>query len=196
MPPPKFRGANFMVPKRPKIAYKDRIQEGSWKIHVGDKVQIVGGSIDVGKQGKVVSLVKEMNAVIVEGCKMAFKHVKPNPEHPSGGRIRKELPISYTHVQLIDPATNQPTKVRLTTVFNPTKRRKEVSRVSLATQSLIPVPEEKDEFKEKPEGPLDTSADAVAKETFTINIQQCPFPSAFMNELERMRRKNRESHAC
>ncbi|KAI9101175.1 translation protein SH3-like domain-containing protein [Phlyctochytrium arcticum] len=203
MPKPKMRGANFMKPKRPKIAEADRIK--TWKIFPGDRVEVINAFPagapeymlkDVGKQGKVLSVIKDMNAVVVEGLRMVHKHIKPNPEYPQGTKIRKEMPIPYSHVRLVDPATGVPHKVKLISTRNPITQRQAFTRVSLLdNRTMIPAPEEKDPFDDKKEGALDTTKDVVAKQTFQLNITQCPFPSAFMNELERMRRKNRESQA-
>ncbi|KAJ3012879.1 Plastid ribosomal protein L24 [Thoreauomyces humboldtii] len=197
--PPKFRGANFMRPKPPKIQEKDRVK--NWKIFVGDKVEVIGGMKDVGVQGKVVEVLKDLNAVIVEGVNLGFKHIKPSPEYPKGQRIRKEMHVSYTNVQLVDPASGLPTKTRLikprpaSKHINPITMRHDVQRLAIDTQTLIPIPEPKDDFEAKAIGPLDTDAEVVRRVTFQPSIAQCPFPNAFMNELERLRRKNKESVA-
>ncbi|KAJ3152187.1 hypothetical protein HDU89_001406 [Geranomyces variabilis] len=195
----KFKGANMMIPKRPKIAEKDRIK--TWKIFEGDTVKITGGRKDVNKTGKVISVLKNLNAVIVEDCNMVTKHIKPNPESPKGSIIRKEAHISVTNVQLVDPATGNATKTILVRprpgrqYMDPITGRHEFQRYSPSTGSLIPKPTPRDPFASKDIGPLDTAKDVVEAHTFTPNITECPFPNAFMNELERMRRKNKESHA-
>ncbi|KAI8917884.1 translation protein SH3-like domain-containing protein [Powellomyces hirtus] len=204
--PPKFKGANFMVPKRPKVAEKDRIQ--NWNIFVGDKVEIIRGRKDVegkrrdvGKQGKVLEVLKDLNAVIVEGCNLRTKNIKPNPDNPKGNRILKELHIPYANVRLVDPATGQASRTRLVrprpgrNYLNPVTGRHDFQRLNLNTKTLIPIPTPKDPFADKEIGPLDTSAEIVGKHTYQPDITTCPFPNAFMNELERMRRKNMESSA-
>lgn len=45
------------------------------------------------------------------------------------------------------------------------------------------------------EGPHDTPVDLVEKITWTPMLDTCPFPNSLMNELERMKRKNKESAA-
>eukprot|EP00842_Homolaphlyctis_polyrhiza_P002109 jgi/Hompol1/289/HPOL_005289-RA len=193
MPPPKFRGANFMRPKRPSLHPKDLIKE--WRIFKGDLVQIVAGDKDVGKQGRVIDVVKELNSVVVEDCRLGIKHVKPNPMYPKGGRIQKEMPIHVSHVQLIDPTIGMPTETELHEVYNPLKRRKELQRLSLATHTMIPQPEPENKFKKLAEGPHDTRPSLVSQVTWVPDAFKCPFPAPFMNELERMRRKNREAQA-
>jgi large subunit ribosomal protein L24 len=73
------------------------------KIYKGDLVQVVTGKRDLGKQGKVIDVIKDKNLIVVEGVGMAIKHLKPNPFYPKGGRIQKETPIHYSRVQLVDP---------------------------------------------------------------------------------------------
>ncbi|KAJ3155713.1 hypothetical protein HDU86_004182 [Geranomyces michiganensis] len=195
----KFKGANLMFPKRPKIAPKDRIKE--WKIFEGDTVKIVGGRKDLHKTGKVLSVIKNLNAVIVEDCNMVTKHIKPNQESPKGSIIRKEAHISVTNVQLVDPATGNATKTILIRprpgrqYMDPVTGRHEKQRYSPSTGSLIPIPTPRDPFAGKNIGPLDTAKNVVETHTFIPSLTECPFPNAFMNELERMRRKNKESHA-
>ncbi|KAL2911519.1 39S ribosomal protein L24, mitochondrial [Polyrhizophydium stewartii] len=193
MPKPKFRGANFLKRKLPNIHPRDRIDE--WKIFKGDTVQIVAGPRDVGKQGKVVEVVHKLNSVVVEDCRLGIKHIKPNPLYPKGGRIQKEMPIPVHQVQVVDPTIGQPTETELHWVYNPIKKRREQQRLSLATLTMIPVPEPESPFKKLAEGPLDTAPSLVSQITWTPDIARCPFPAPFMNELERMARKNREAQA-
>ncbi len=39
--------------------------------------------------------------VIVEGANLVWKHVKPSREHPRGGRIQREAPITASNVMLL-----------------------------------------------------------------------------------------------
>ncbi|KAH6585722.1 hypothetical protein BASA50_001057 [Batrachochytrium salamandrivorans] len=191
--PPKFRGANFIKPKRPNIHPRDQLKK--WQLFKGDLVQVVAGEKDVGKQGKVLEVIKHLNSVIVEDCKLGIKHVKPNPFYPKGGRIHKEMPIHHTHVQLVDPTILKPTKVKVFMEYDNLIKRKVQRRLSLSTDTLIPLPEREDPFKALKEGALDTSPAVVSEITWSPNILTCPFPAPFMNELERMRRRNREAQA-
>lgn len=90
---------------------------------------------------------------------------------------------------------SKPTDTELTRRFNPIKKKMELFRLSLATETVIPIPEPPNEFKGREEGLLDTPKDIVAQVTWQPSLDQCPFPVPFMNELERMRRKNREAQA-
>ncbi len=53
-----------------------------------------------GDTARVLKVMPAENRVIVEGVNYRYKHVKPNPENPSGGRIMKELPIHASNVRI------------------------------------------------------------------------------------------------
>ncbi|KAJ3276737.1 60S ribosomal protein L24 [Terramyces sp. JEL0728] len=174
----KFKGANFMKKKIGNTHPKDLIK--TQRIFPGDLVQVVSGKTDVGKQGKVLE---------------AVKHMKPNPFYPKGAKITKETPIHYSNVQLVDPILNKPTKVRFEMVHNPIKETTEYTRLALESREYLPIPKKEDKFKKQDEGPHDTPVDLVEKITWTPKLDVCPFPNSLMNELERMKRKNKESAA-
>ena len=82
-------------------------------IKKGDLVQLItGGSQerggDRGKQGKVISIDKKSNRVIVEGLNLVKKHVKVGETDrgsKTGGIETVEAPIHISIVQLVDPST-------------------------------------------------------------------------------------------
>lgn len=80
------------------------------RIRVGDTVQISSGE-DKGKRGKVMRVLLEKNAVVVEGVNAVTRHVRANAQGP-GGRLEVEAPISLSKVMPIDPETDKPTRVR------------------------------------------------------------------------------------
>ena len=75
-----------------------------------DLVIVIAGA-QSGKQGRVLRILKETNQVIVQGLNLRFKHLRRSQKNPQGGRIQKESPIDASKVQLVDPKTNQPTRV-------------------------------------------------------------------------------------
>ena len=79
-------------------------------IKTGDKVRVIAGK-DKGKEGNVKKIFAAQNRVIVEGINMVKKHQKPNNANPNGGVIDTEAAISASNVMLIDPSTNEPTRV-------------------------------------------------------------------------------------
>ncbi|KAI8915608.1 translation protein SH3-like domain-containing protein [Gorgonomyces haynaldii] len=188
-----YRGRNLF--KKKLQLPKDEIIKRH-KLFPGDLVQVVSGK-DAGKQGKVLDIIRDRNLIVVENVNMATKHMKPNPFYPHGGRIQVETPFPYSHVQLVDPTLNQPTKTEFifTRQSQSELEPKKWYRLSKLSNQLIPIPEKEDPFKQLQEGPLDTKPDVVNETTFYPSLNVCPFPPSFMNEMERMRRKNRESQA-
>ncbi|CUS25804.1 rplX protein [Paucilactobacillus oligofermentans DSM 15707 = LMG 22743] len=79
-------------------------------VKTGDKVRVIAGK-DKGKEGTVKQLFVKNNRVIVEGINMIKKHQKPSNAYPQGGMIDMEAPINASNVMLIDPSTNEPTRV-------------------------------------------------------------------------------------
>lgn len=79
-------------------------------IKTGDKVRVIAGK-DKGKEGTVKKTIASANRVVVEGINMVKKHQKPNNSNPNGGVIDTEAAIDASNVMLIDPSTNEPTRV-------------------------------------------------------------------------------------
>ena len=67
------------------------------KIKKGDTVKVMAGK-DNGKEGKVISVDKKNNKVLVEGVNMVTKHTKPSAANQNGGIIQKEAPIDASNV--------------------------------------------------------------------------------------------------
>ena len=80
------------------------------RIKKGDTVYVNAGN-DKGKTGKVLEVIREKDRVVVEGINMVSKHTKPNAKTPQGGIIKQEAGMHISNVNLIDPASNKPTRV-------------------------------------------------------------------------------------
>ncbi len=72
-----------------------------FKIKKGDKVKIITGD-DKGKVGEVLKVMPKTSQVIVAGCKIAKKAVKPTEENPKGGFVEKEMPIHISNVAKVE----------------------------------------------------------------------------------------------
>jgi len=72
-----------------------------FKIKTGDDVLIIAGD-DKGKTAKVLKVLTKQDAVIVEGCKLAKKAVKPTEENKDGGFVNKEMPIHISNVKKVE----------------------------------------------------------------------------------------------
>ena len=79
-------------------------------LKTGDKVRVITGK-DKGKEGTIKKTLAKENRVIVEGVNMIKKHQKPTSMIPNGGIVDTEAPIQASNVMLIDPSTNEPTRV-------------------------------------------------------------------------------------
>lgn len=82
------------------------------KLHIrkGDLVRVIAGD-DKSRQGKVLEIFPEKNRAIVEGVNMVTKHQKPSAGKPEGGIKKVEAAIHISNLMLVDPATNNPTRV-------------------------------------------------------------------------------------
>ena len=72
-----------------------------FKIKKGDQVMIIAGD-DKGKIAEVISVLTKKDAVIVAGCKMAKKAVKPTDENKDGGFSNIEMPIHISNVKKVE----------------------------------------------------------------------------------------------
>ena len=70
------------------------------KIKKDDLVKVIAGK-DRDKQGKVLHVDTKNNKVLVEGCNMITKHVKPGPGNPQGGIVQKEAALDISNVMLV-----------------------------------------------------------------------------------------------
>ncbi|MBU1659573.1 50S ribosomal protein L24 [bacterium] len=67
----------------------------------GDTVEIIAGD-DRGTQAKVIAVLPKKNKVIVEGCKIAKKAIKPTEDNTKGGFLNKEMPIDASNVRKVE----------------------------------------------------------------------------------------------
>lgn len=70
------------------------------KLKSGDKVVVTTGK-DKGKEGKILSVDKKNNRVLVEGVNMISKHTKPNAKDQQGGIVKKEAFIHASNVMYL-----------------------------------------------------------------------------------------------
>ena len=70
------------------------------KIKKGDTVKVIAGR-DKDKEGKVLSVNKKDNTLLVEGVNMITKHTKPSAANQNGGIIHQEAPINASNVMYL-----------------------------------------------------------------------------------------------
>ncbi len=88
----------------------------------GDMVKVLAGE-DKGQVGEVLRVLGDEGKVLVQGINRVYRHLRPSRQHPQGGRIQKEMPISISNVLPVDPATNEATRVGFRINDDGTKER-------------------------------------------------------------------------
>lgn len=83
------------------------------KLKKGDKVQVITGK-DRGQSGTIVRVLSKENRVVIEGINMVAKHRRATAQSRKGQIIKKSMPIHASNVQLLDPESGKPTRVRIT----------------------------------------------------------------------------------
>jgi large subunit ribosomal protein L24 len=82
------------------------------KIKKNDQVAVIAGR-DKGKRGRVLEVAPATGKIKVEGVGIIKRHQKANPQsNQGGGIIEKEAFINISNVQLIDPQSGKPTRVK------------------------------------------------------------------------------------
>ena len=90
------------------------------RIRKGDTVVVLTG-VHKGRRGEVAVVMPKADRAIVTGVNMAVHHVKPNRMGEQGGIQRREAAIHLSNLMLIDPKSEQPTKVGFRVLDNGTK---------------------------------------------------------------------------
>ena len=73
----------------------------TFKIKKGDTVMVIAGD-DKGTTGEVLQVLTKKDAVIIAGCKMAKKAVKPTEQNKEGGFANVEMPIHISNVKKVE----------------------------------------------------------------------------------------------
>ncbi|MEY4300765.1 MAG: ribosomal protein [Verrucomicrobiota bacterium] len=83
------------------------------KNHVskGDIVRVVAGN-HRGAEGKVLSVLRTKNQVLIEGVRLIKKHTRKSQEHPNGAIIEREGPIHISNVKRIEAAKKETAKTK------------------------------------------------------------------------------------
>lgn len=106
------------------------------KIRKNDKVMVITGN-DKGKTGKVLKVFPKTSKVIIEGINLRKRHTKPNQRTPQGGILEKEAPINASNVMLLDPKSNEPTRIGSQVILDDKSGKKRRARVSKISGEMI-----------------------------------------------------------
>jgi large subunit ribosomal protein L24 len=89
------------------------------RIRKDDTVKIISGK-SKGRTGRVLRVDVKRERVYVEGANIVKRHQRPRTIRDTqrggeiGGVIETEGPIHVSNVMLLDPKSNEPTRVRVT----------------------------------------------------------------------------------
>ncbi|MBK7228877.1 MAG: 50S ribosomal protein L24 [Ignavibacteriales bacterium] len=107
------------------------------KIRKNDNVKVIAGN-DKGRTGKVLKVFPKESRVIVEGINLRKRHTKPTQRNPQGGIQEKEAPIHSSNVMILDPKSNEPTKIGAKIILDEKTGKKKITRVSKVSGEMIP----------------------------------------------------------
>jgi large subunit ribosomal protein L24 len=102
------------------------------KIMKGDRVRVIRGNYR-DMEGSVLEVLPDQDRVRVEGVNVRKRHTRPSQADPEGGIISMVAPIHISNVMLIDPATEEASRVRMRLEDDGTKER-------IAVKSGNPIP--------------------------------------------------------
>ena len=101
-----------LVYRKTRRARRTEAKPVAMKLHVtkGDTVQVISGD-DKGKRGTVLRTYPKTGRVVVQGVNVIKKHQRAT-QTAEAGIIEREAPIHHSKVMLLDPKSNEPTRVR------------------------------------------------------------------------------------
>lgn len=106
------------------------------KIRKGDTVFVIAGK-DRGKTGKVLSVVKGGEKVVVEKINIVKKHKKAKRQGEESGILEIPAPLHVSNVALISPSTGKPVRVGFQTVEDSATGQQKKVRVVHKTGEVI-----------------------------------------------------------
>ena len=111
--------------------------KNSMNIKKGDTVKVIAGK-DKGAQGKVISVLREEQRVIVEGVNRVKRHTKAVQGGSTGGIITAEAPIHVSNVMLVegDGVTRVAFRRGSLRLLRRSVRRRDLSADRLSTRHL------------------------------------------------------------
>ena len=101
------------------------------RIRTGDVVEVISGK-ERGKRGTVIDVDRDRGRVTIEGVNFIYRHTKPSQSNQEGGILQREAPLHISNVQVVDPASDKPTRIGI-------KINKDGSKVRIAKRSGKPL---------------------------------------------------------
>jgi large subunit ribosomal protein L24 len=103
-----------------------------YRIMKGDRVRVIRGN-DRDLEGTVLEVLTDKARVRVEGVNIRKRHTRPSEADPDGGIISFAAPIHVSNVMLVDPTSEEASRVRTRVEEDGTKER-------IAVKSGNPIP--------------------------------------------------------
>ncbi len=82
------------------------------KLKKGDTVIVIAGK-DLGKKSAIVRVLPKENKVVLDGINMSKRHRRRTSAGGKGQIVEKAMPIHVSNVQLADPKTGKPTRIKI-----------------------------------------------------------------------------------
>jgi large subunit ribosomal protein L24 len=92
------------------------------EIRKNDSVMVIGGK-ERGKTGKVLRVLLEKDAVIIERLNIVKQHTKPRGPQQPGGIVEKEAAIHASNVMFLCDKCNAPVRIGRKVLADGTKIR-------------------------------------------------------------------------
>jgi large subunit ribosomal protein L24 len=106
------------------------------RLKKNDRVRIMFGN-HRGKEGKVLKIFRDKQKVIVEGVNIIKKHQRPTQKNPQGGITQKEAPIHISNVMLIDPKSNEPTRIGIQIIEDEGRRKRRMRYAKKSGEIIV-----------------------------------------------------------
>ncbi len=106
------------------------------RINKNDMVVVISGN-NKEKTGKVLKVYPKTQRVIVEGVNLRKRHSKPSQKNPQGGIVEKEAPIHVSNIMVLDPKTNEPTRIGKKIIIDEKTGKKRSVRISRISGEML-----------------------------------------------------------
>lgn len=93
------------------------------RLKKNDRVKVISGN-HRGKEGKILKIFRDKKRVIVEGVNIIKRHTRPTQKNPQGGITQKEAPIHISNIILIDPKSNEPSRIGMQIITDDSGNKK------------------------------------------------------------------------
>lgn len=106
------------------------------KLKKEDNVVVIAGN-SKGKSGKILKVFPKKNRVIIEGVNLRKRHTKASQQNPQGGIVEKEAPIDASNVMILDPKSNEGTRIGKKVIVDDKTGKKRSVRVSRVSGEML-----------------------------------------------------------